>query len=100
MTRPDMRQTLRRLPDHLTSKTIVIAGEADSLTPVASHREICKYMPHQAAVLCLLDGVGHLSTIEEPGVIRQMFRVWLSSDWLSSEEIPWAERETSDPFDI
>lgn len=93
MTRKDSRASLRHLPAHLEQSLLIVCGRADSVTPVASHREMVKYLPGAAGVLCILDDCGHLCSVEEPKSVREMMRVWLNTHDLSEEELPWSEFE-------
>lgn len=57
--------------------TTVIAGTLDTLTPPAVMREIADLVP--GAVLHEIEGCGHLSPLEAPGVVRTALDTWLAA---------------------
>ncbi len=58
--------------------TMVICGTEDALTPVAHSEEIAAAIP--GAVLHLLPGAGHLTTMEQPSAVNQLLDQWLSCE--------------------
>ncbi|MEU2002587.1 alpha/beta fold hydrolase [Rhodococcus sp. NPDC019627] len=62
--------------------TLVIAGEHDTITPVALGSEVADSVP--GAELVVLPGVGHLSTLEAPGAVASHLLSWLSRQVISS----------------
>nr|MCV4207260.1 alpha/beta fold hydrolase [Roseomonas sp. SXEYE001] len=56
--------------------TLVVAGEADVLTPPELAREIAEGIP--GAALHLLPGCAHLPSMEEPEAVTALMRAWLS----------------------
>jgi pimeloyl-ACP methyl ester carboxylesterase len=58
--------------------TLVLAAEADVVCPAELHAEIAAGIP--GALLRHLPGCGHLSTLEQPGVVAEMLSAWLAAD--------------------
>ena len=61
---------------HVAVPTLVVAGAADALVPVERHEEV-----HAAVAgsrLRVLDGTGHLSTLEAPDRVAAAFATWLT----------------------
>ncbi len=69
--RPDQQSTLRRTD----IPTLVLCGEEDALCPVRRHEFIAQLMPH--ARLEIIQGAGHLPTLERPHVLTGLLRAWL-----------------------
>lgn len=57
--------------------TLVVAGENDALIPAARQREIAMQIP--GAVFKLIEGSGHLPTMEIPDEVTAAMRDWLMS---------------------
>ncbi|MGY1812228.1 alpha/beta fold hydrolase [Blastococcus sp. SYSU D00820] len=55
---------------------IVIVGDADPITPRTLGEDLAAGLPH--AELTVLDGVGHLSTLEDPAGVVTALRSWLA----------------------
>ncbi|OZC54785.1 alpha/beta hydrolase [Rhodococcus sp. RS1C4] len=72
MTRDDRRDEL----SSLDVPTVVIAGSEDSITPSDLGREVADSVP--GAEFDLLDGVGHLSTLEAPDAVAGVLRRWIA----------------------
>jgi pimeloyl-ACP methyl ester carboxylesterase len=72
MRRPDSRPTFARI----ACPTLVLCGREDALTPLARHEEIAAGIA--GAKLVVLDGCGHLSTMEKPAEVNAAMRAWLS----------------------
>jgi pimeloyl-ACP methyl ester carboxylesterase len=72
-TRIDERPALARV----AVPTLVLAGGADRLCPVERHEEIAALVP--GARLEVLEGVGHLLTLEAPARVRAHLTAWLGS---------------------
>ena len=72
-TRRDERPTLGRV----AVPTLVLAGGADALVPVARNEEVCEAIP--GARLEVLSGTGHLSTLEEPDAVADVLLAWSRS---------------------
>jgi pimeloyl-ACP methyl ester carboxylesterase len=72
-TRIDERPALARV----SVPTLVLAGGADRLCPVDRHEEIAALVP--GAGLEVLEGVGHLLTLEAPARVRAHLTAWLGS---------------------
>jgi pimeloyl-ACP methyl ester carboxylesterase len=58
--------------------TSVVAAAQDRLCPPARHEEIHALVP--GSRLTVLDGVGHLSTMEDPARVGGVLADWLGSD--------------------
>jgi pimeloyl-ACP methyl ester carboxylesterase len=71
-TRCDERPALSRLRVPL----LLVAGAEDALVPVERHEEVRDAVP--GAHLEVLDGVGHLSTLEAPGDVAAALSAWLA----------------------
>lgn len=70
MTRRDQSDTLAgcRLP------TLLVAGEDDRLCPVANHQAMQRLMPQ--AELAVIEGAGHLVTLEAPEAATALLQRW------------------------
>lgn len=55
---------------------LVLCGAHDGLTPVKRHRFMAELIPQ--ASLCILEGAGHLPTLEAPGEVCRALREWLA----------------------
>jgi pimeloyl-ACP methyl ester carboxylesterase len=70
--RPDSRPYLASI----AVPTLVVAGEADVLTPPELAREIAAGIA--GAVLHILPGCAHLPSMEEPAAVTTLMREWLA----------------------
>jgi pimeloyl-ACP methyl ester carboxylesterase len=70
--RPDQTDTLRRVD----VPTLVLCGRHDALCPPERHREIAALVG-TAADLVLVEGAGHLPTLERPEATSAALRGWL-----------------------
>ncbi|OHC75970.1 MAG: alpha/beta hydrolase [Rhodospirillales bacterium RIFCSPLOWO2_12_FULL_58_28] len=73
ISRPDSRRDLERIQ----CKTLVLCGRQDALTPLALHQDMAAAIPHGA--LAVIEGAGHLSTLEQPAAVNVALREWLLS---------------------
>jgi len=71
--RPDQRANLERVD----VPTLVLCGAQDTLCPLDRHEEIHRRIPQSN--LLLIDGAGHLPTLEQPAATNRAFRDWLES---------------------
>lgn len=55
--------------------TLLISGSEDKWSPVSQHEVIQQQIPHSRLVV--LEGVGHMSTVEAPEKIAEAMREWL-----------------------
>lgn len=69
--RPDQQSTLRRAK----TPTLVMCGEYDELTPYRRHEFMAHLMPN--AGLEVIQGAGHLPTLEQPAAVNALLRRWL-----------------------
>lgn len=65
---------LAGLPD-IECPTLIMTGEFDAITPPVCAVEIARSVPH--AVLSMVPGCGHLSTLEKPEMVNAAMRKWL-----------------------
>jgi pimeloyl-ACP methyl ester carboxylesterase len=72
MTRPDRCDALRglRVP------SLVLCGREDTLCPPSRHELMRDLIP--GARLCVIDGAGHLPTLERPEAVNAALRAWLA----------------------
>jgi pimeloyl-ACP methyl ester carboxylesterase len=71
--RRDQSDALRRY----AGRALLLCGAQDELCPVATHREMTALMPR--GELVVLDGVGHLVTLEAPHTATAALRRWLDA---------------------
>jgi pimeloyl-ACP methyl ester carboxylesterase len=69
--RPDQSDTLRRFE----KPALVLCGRDDALCPVTRHELMHALMPH--STLCVIDGAGHLPTLERPAATNIALTHWL-----------------------
>jgi pimeloyl-ACP methyl ester carboxylesterase len=72
MERLDGEEALRAL----TCPILLICGEQDVLTPLASHQNIANRLPH--ALLTIIAQSGHMTPMERPGAVSEALRAWLT----------------------
>lgn len=70
--RPDSREDLK----NIACPTLVLCGREDALTPLPLHEEMASLIP--AAQLRVIEGCGHLSTLERPEEVSAALREWLA----------------------
>jgi pimeloyl-ACP methyl ester carboxylesterase len=70
-TRADSRPWLARI----ACPTLVVAGRADAICPLALHNEMAAAIP--GARLAVVERCGHLSSLEQPQAISALLRDWL-----------------------
>jgi pimeloyl-ACP methyl ester carboxylesterase len=73
MQRPDLRPRLREI----RCPALVLVGEADGLTPPDHARELAAGLPR--AELDVIEGAGHLPTIETPEAVSTRLLAWLAA---------------------
>ncbi len=74
--RSDYQPVLRRCK----VPALVLCGEHDGLTPVKRHSFMAELIPD--AELKVIEGAGHLPTIEQPEATTQALRAWLNLPYL------------------
>lgn len=74
--RPDQQSTLRKCK----IPTLVLCGVHDALCPVRRHEFMAELIPH--ATLRVLDGAGHLPTLEQPEAVTDALRRWLGQPYI------------------
>ncbi len=70
--RRDYQAVLRRCK----VPALVLCGAEDRLTPPRRHSFMVDLIPE--AILCLIDGAGHLPVLEQPAAVNVALRDWLS----------------------
>lgn len=73
MRRPDLRPRL----GEIGCPALVLVGEADGLTPPEHARELAAGLPH--AELQVIEGAGHLPTLETPDAVTTRLQSWLAA---------------------
>ena len=73
MDRPDLRPQLAAL----RCPVLLMVGETDAVTPPDHAREIAAVVP--GATLHVIEGAGHLPTIETPHRVNALLRPWLAA---------------------
>jgi pimeloyl-ACP methyl ester carboxylesterase len=71
IARPDSRPSL----SSIECPALVLCGREDGITPVEAHEELAGNIP--GAKLRVVEGCGHLSTLECPGEVNGALRGWL-----------------------
>lgn len=72
LNRPDSTPDLPRI----TCPTLVLTGREDNVVPLSVHTEMAQALPNSRLVI--VDHCGHLSTIEQPEIVTNVLREWLS----------------------
>ena len=72
LNRPDAEQVLGQIQ----VPTLLMSGTEDQWSPVAQHQAIQQHIA--GSRLVILEGVGHMSTVEAPEQIALAMRDWLS----------------------
>ncbi|TDT74780.1 pimeloyl-ACP methyl ester carboxylesterase [Litoreibacter halocynthiae] len=70
-TRPDQQDTLRQIE----VPTLALCGREDTLCPIHRHELICSLV--SSATLEIIDGAGHLPTLEQPDATNAALNRWL-----------------------
>jgi pimeloyl-ACP methyl ester carboxylesterase len=71
LTRPDFRPLLPRI----FRPTLVVAAREDAWSGVAPHEEMTKAI--LGAELKIIEGCGHMSTVEQPQAVTEALRAWM-----------------------
>jgi pimeloyl-ACP methyl ester carboxylesterase len=71
MGRPDGRPDLARI----ACSTLVLCGRQDAITPLAVHEEMAAEIARSRLVV--VEGCGHLATLERPAEVSAALREWL-----------------------
>jgi len=69
--RPDATTLLSTI----TVPTLVVVGRHDEWSPVDQHEQIARLIPNSR--LEVVEGAGHMTTVERPDVITALLRRWL-----------------------
>ena len=81
LARPD---AVHELP-FITCPTLVLTGYEDYVIPFSVHKDMASRMPNSRFVG--VPNCGHLSTMEQPEIVTQALRDWLTEDglWKTAE---------------
>ena len=71
--RPDQQDTLRGV----TVPTLILCGRHDRLCPVERHEVMHALIPH--STLEIVEGAGHLPTLEQPHIVNAALSRWLEA---------------------
>ncbi|WP_293575760.1 alpha/beta hydrolase [Phaeobacter sp.] len=71
--RPDQTETLRQF----TAPTLVLCGQQDTLCPLSRHELMHDLLPNSE--LAVIDGAGHLPTLEKPTQTTAALLRWLET---------------------
>ena len=71
MTRPDQTETLR----NADTPALILCGREDALCPVSRHEMMASLLAN--ATLEIIDGAGHLPTLEQPDKTNAALARWL-----------------------
>ncbi len=71
-TRPDQQDTLR----NITVPTLILCGRDDRLCPLERHTLMHDLVPQSKLVV--IDGAGHLPTLEKPRETNEALSAWLN----------------------
>lgn len=74
MSRPDQQETLRAY----SHPALVLCGRDDALCPVSRHELLASLLPN--ARLEIIDGAGHLPTLEQSDATNLALNRWLASE--------------------
>jgi len=74
--RRDQQATLRRLK----APTLVLCGAEDTLTPVKRHAFMAELIPN--AVFRIIEGAGHIPTLEAPEATSDALQEWLGQPYV------------------
>ncbi len=64
---------------------LVLCGDQDGLTPVKRHRLMAELIPY--AKLSVIEGVGHLPTLEAPRATNDALRAWLAQPYVLNSHL-------------
>ncbi|GAB2184303.1 alpha/beta fold hydrolase [Roseibium sp. LAB1] len=70
-SRPDQQDTLKRV----TCPTLVLMGAEDRLCPIDRHELMHQLI--ESSTLQIIDGAGHLPTLEQPDAVNAALKTWL-----------------------
>ncbi len=73
LNRPDFATLLPAI----RCPTLICAGDEDSLRSIDTHREMAALIPNSR--LAVLENCGHMTAMEEPGVVTALMRDWLTA---------------------
>ncbi len=64
---------------------LVLCGEQDGLTPVKRHKLMAELIPY--AKLSVIEGVGHLPTLEAPRATNDALHTWLAQPYVLNSHL-------------
>ncbi len=62
----------------VTVPTLIAVGDADEWSPVSQHEAMLEHLPH--AMFAVIEHSGHMTTVEQPDVVTELLRTWLTLD--------------------
>ena len=74
--RRDQQSTLRKC----AVPTLILCGAEDTLTPVKRHEFMAELI--RGAQLCVIDGAGHIPTLEQPDAVTEALRRWMKQPFV------------------
>lgn len=72
-TRPDQQATLKSV----TCPALILMGREDRLCPLDRHELMHELV--RGSTLQIVEGAGHLPTLEQPGAVNFAFKTWLTA---------------------
>jgi pimeloyl-ACP methyl ester carboxylesterase len=75
LTRPDAAPVLAGI----NCPTLVLTGRQDAWSPPEQHQAMVDAMHTVRAELVVLEGCGHMSTMEQPDAVNTAFARWLAA---------------------
>lgn len=72
-TRPDQQATLKSV----ACPTLILMGREDRLCPLDRHELMHELV--RGSTLQIVEGAGHLPTLEQPGAVNSAFKTWLTA---------------------
>ncbi|ATF17878.1 alpha/beta fold hydrolase [Phaeobacter gallaeciensis] len=85
--RTDQQAALRRFK----GPALILCGAQDPLTPLKRHEFMAALMPN--ARLCVIEGAGHLPTLEQPDQVTGAMAEWLAEVAPDQDERPDTSRD-------
>jgi pimeloyl-ACP methyl ester carboxylesterase len=70
------RNDYRHILADIACPTLIVAGDADEVTPVPEHQALAAGISH--ARLVVIEGAGHMTTVEQPERTARALRSWLT----------------------
>ena len=71
--RSDQSETLK----NYAGPSLVLCGQEDNLCPLERHEKIADLLPNSS--LCVVEGAGHIATLEAPALVNSALLAWLQN---------------------